>query len=195
MGAGEYGLGWQIGKYKNEKVIYHHGGFPGYRSHISFMPDKKIAVAVLVNDGSIGGRASHMIATYAYDWLLQSENTEADYAKQLEELANSFDAGKKSMQNDFANRAKRTWQLSLPLENYTGKYQNSNYGTIEIYTQNNTLAAKMGNMQCVSTAFTEKETIRVEMIPGSGQVLKFKKNGEDKIEAATIDGMEFKKIK
>ena len=44
VGDGEYGLGWQIGKYKNEKVIYHHGGFPGYRSHISFMPDKKIAV-------------------------------------------------------------------------------------------------------------------------------------------------------
>lgn len=195
VGAGEYGLGWQIGKYKNEKVIYHHGGFPGYRSHVSFMPDKKIAVAVLVNDGSIGGRAGHMIATYAYDWLLQTENTEADYAKQLQDLANSFEAGKKSIQNDFANRAKRTSQLSLPLENYAGKYENSNYGTIELYTQNNVLAAKMGNMQCVSTAFTEKETVRVEMIPGAGQVLKFNKNGTDKIESITWDTMEFKKIK
>src|SRR5918995_144307 len=43
-GDGEYGLGWQIGKYRNEKVIYHHGGYPGYRSQVSFMPDKKVAV-------------------------------------------------------------------------------------------------------------------------------------------------------
>ena len=40
-GDGEYGLGWQIGKYRNEKVVYHHGGYPGYRSHVSFMPERK----------------------------------------------------------------------------------------------------------------------------------------------------------
>jgi CubicO group peptidase (beta-lactamase class C family) len=43
LGNGEYGLGWQIGKYRDDKVIYHHGGFTGYRSHISYMPDKKSA--------------------------------------------------------------------------------------------------------------------------------------------------------
>src|SRR5436189_2765732 len=55
-GDGEYGLGWQIGKYRNEKVIYHHGGYPGYRSHVSFMPERKIAVGVLVNNDTLGGR-------------------------------------------------------------------------------------------------------------------------------------------
>ncbi|HET6893305.1 MAG TPA: serine hydrolase domain-containing protein, partial [Pyrinomonadaceae bacterium] len=61
-GDGEYGLGWQIGKYRNEKVIYHHGGYPGYRSHVSFMPDKKIAVGVLVNNDALGGRLADMLA-------------------------------------------------------------------------------------------------------------------------------------
>jgi CubicO group peptidase (beta-lactamase class C family) len=42
-GDGEYGLGWQIGTYKNEKVIYHHGGYPGgYHNHASFFPTKKL---------------------------------------------------------------------------------------------------------------------------------------------------------
>jgi CubicO group peptidase (beta-lactamase class C family) len=27
-GSGKYGLGWQIGKYRNENVVYHHGGYP-----------------------------------------------------------------------------------------------------------------------------------------------------------------------
>src|SRR6185436_9848893 len=87
-GDGEYGLGWQIGKFRNEKVIYHHGGYPGYRSNVSFMPDKKIAVGVLVNNDAIGGRLADMLAAYAYDWWLRTENPPidlaADYAKQLQ---------------------------------------------------------------------------------------------------------------
>ncbi|HLG38740.1 MAG TPA: serine hydrolase, partial [Chitinophagaceae bacterium] len=194
VGDGEYGLGWQIGKYKNEKVIYHHGGFPGYRSHISFMPDKKIAVAVLINDGSAGGRASHLLATYVYEWWLQIENMEDVYAKQLQELVDAFEKGKKSMQASAADRAKRTSQLTMPLDNYTGKYNNAYFGTIEVSNKNNALAVRMGNINCVSTPFTEKETVRVEMIPGSGTVLRFKKNAENKITAIAYEGMEFTKI-
>jgi CubicO group peptidase (beta-lactamase class C family) len=66
-GDGEYGLGWQIGKYRNEKVVYHHGGYPGYRSHVSFMPDRKIAVGVMVNNDALGGRLADMLAAYSYE--------------------------------------------------------------------------------------------------------------------------------
>lgn len=193
-GDGEYGLGWQIGKYKNEKVIYHHGGFPGYRSHISFMPDKRIGVAVLVNDGSIGGRTSHMIATYAYDWWLGSENFEADYARQLQDLVASYDQGKRQMIAAAADRAKRTWQLSMPREAYSGKYANEYFGTIDIKNVGDQLAVTMGNIKCVATAFTEPETIRVEMVPGSGEVIKFNKAGDEKVGGLSYNGVVFRKI-
>jgi CubicO group peptidase (beta-lactamase class C family) len=193
-GTGEYGLGWQIGNYKNEKVIYHHGGYTGYQSHVSFFPDKKIAVAVFVNDGTVGARACHMIATYAYDWWLQVENMGDSYAKQLQELAEQFEAGKKAMAKSFTDRAKRTWQLSLPLESYTGKYYNSSFGTMEILIYNNTLVAKLGSMRSVSAPFTEKETIRIELIPNEGKIMKFKMNSEDKPEAVTWEGIEFRKV-
>ena len=86
-GDGEYGLGWQIGKYRNEKVIYHHGGFAGYRSHVSFMPEKKIGVGVLVNSRQrrTAVRAD-MIATTRTIGGSNIENLEADYAKQLQDL-------------------------------------------------------------------------------------------------------------
>src|SRR5215203_4058607 len=93
-GDGEYGLGWQIGKYRNEKVIYHHGGFAGYRSHVSFMPDKRIGIGVLVNNDFAGGRAADMVAAYGYDWWLKTENLEANYAKQLEDLARQYETRK-----------------------------------------------------------------------------------------------------
>jgi len=50
-GDGGRGLGWQIGKYRNEGVIYHHGGYPGYRSNVSFMPYQKVALGVLIKSG------------------------------------------------------------------------------------------------------------------------------------------------
>ena len=193
-GDGEYGLGWQIGKYKNEKVIYHHGGFPGYRSHISFLPDKKIAVAVLINDGTIGGRSGHLLATYAYDWWLQAGNIDESYERQLQDLSTMFDNGKKTIEAGFAERARRTSQLSLPLESYTGKFRSSDFGTMEIFLMDNSLAARLGNMQTVSTPFTEKEAVRVELIPGTGQVLRFRKSNDNKIESVALDGVEFMKV-
>ena len=51
-GSGNYGLGWQIGKYRDENVVYHHGGYPGWSSHIACMPDKKIGVAVMINEST-----------------------------------------------------------------------------------------------------------------------------------------------
>ena len=45
------------------------------------MPERKIAVGVLVNNDALGGRLADMLAAYAYDWWLQTENVEADYAK------------------------------------------------------------------------------------------------------------------
>jgi CubicO group peptidase (beta-lactamase class C family) len=113
-GAGEYGLGWQIGKYRNEKVIYHHGGFPGYRSHVSFLPDKKIGVGILVNNDLIGGRTADLLATYAYDWWLGVENVEADYAKQLQDVSDRYENIKQQMHGAALERAKRTWQLTKP---------------------------------------------------------------------------------
>jgi CubicO group peptidase (beta-lactamase class C family) len=119
-GDGEYGLGWQIGKYRNEKVIYHHGGYPGFRSHVSFMPDKKIAVGVMVNNDTLGGRLADMLAAYAYDWWLRTENLEVDYAKQIQDTLTAYENRKQGIAAEAANRAKREWQLTKPFTAYAG---------------------------------------------------------------------------
>lgn len=194
VGAGQYGLGWQIGKYREQKVIYHHGGFPGYQSHISFMPEKRIAVAVLVNEGSVGGRAGHMLATYAYDWWLRVEDHENVYSKQLQDLHDSYEKGKQQMQAAAADRAKRTSQLSKPVSHYTGKFSNDIFGTMEITLIGDGLAVRMGNLRAIATPFTEKETMRVELIPGSGEVVRFNKNADEQIESLTYAGVSFLKI-
>ncbi|MGD9588868.1 MAG: serine hydrolase domain-containing protein [Pyrinomonadaceae bacterium] len=192
-GNGEYGLGWQIGKYKDEKVIYHHGGFPGYRAHVSFLPDRKVGVAVLVNDGAAGGMAADLIATYAYDSLLTGANVDGEYAKRLEDLSTSFENGKKRFMDGFAERAKRPWQLTKPSAEYAGIYENDLFGTMKVASGGKDLIVSLGNMKCTATAFTEKETIRVELVPGTGEVIKFGLGADDKVKSLTYQGAVFKR--
>jgi CubicO group peptidase (beta-lactamase class C family) len=194
-GDGEYGLGWQIGKYRNEKVVYHHGGYPGYRTHVSFMPERRIAVGVMVNNDALGGRLADMLAAYAYDWWLQTENLEADYAKQLQETVTRYESIKQSIAAETAGRAKREWQLTQPFTDYAGKYRNDLLGTIEIVAKEKALAVRLGAMNAVATPYTQKDTIRVVMQPGgNGEVIGFIKDADGKFSSLTYGGFTFTKL-
>ena len=76
-----------------------------------------------------------------------------------------------------------------------GKYSNEYFGTIDITSNGNELTVRLGNIKYIATAFTEKETIRVEMIPGTGEVIKFIKNADEKIESLTYAGAAFSRVK
>lgn len=192
---GEYGLGWQIGKYRNEKMINHHGDYPGYRSHVSFIPDKGLAVGILVNDHLAGGRAADVLAAYAYDWWLGTPDLEADYAKQLQEFADIYARRKQRAIADAAERAKRQSQLTQPLADYVGKYANELLGTIEVTVDGNSLGVRLGNLYCQSTPYTEKDTIRVVMLPGgNGEVVGFLKGATGKFDLLKYAGRDFKRV-
>jgi CubicO group peptidase (beta-lactamase class C family) len=189
-GGGKYGLGWQIGKYREEKVVYHFGGFPGWSSHISYMPDRKIGVAVMINESTAGARITHQLATFAYDRLLGKETNE-NYVKQLQQLAEQYGRMKQQMAGSFRQRASRTSQLTRPLADYAGRYTNDLLGTIDVGVERNTLGVRMGYIHVVSTPFTEKDSIRVEMIPGQGEVIKFAAGADGKIDSLTYSGLKF----
>ena len=192
-GSGKYGLGWQIGKYRDENVHYHHGGYAGWSSHISYMPDKKIGVAVMINESTAGGRIGHLLATYAYDRWLATETPES-YAKQLQDIVEQYGKNKEQMVASFRSRSSRTSQLTRPLADYSGRYGNNMLGNIDIAVEQNTLAVRMGYIHVVSTPFTEKEAIRVEMNPGQGEVIKFETNSDGKIDSLTYAGMKFVRV-
>lgn len=190
-GNGEYGLGWQIGKYRSEKVIYHHGGFPGWSAHVSFMPDKKTGVVVLINESTAGGNVGHLLATYAYDWWLGTEDRETKYAAQLEAGATNYGRFQQAAQGSFRDRAKRTSQLTKPLQDYLGRYSNEQLGNIRISIRQNALALKLGVIEIISTPFTEKDTIRVEILPGQGEVIKFGFNAAGQVDSLIYGGLRF----
>jgi CubicO group peptidase (beta-lactamase class C family) len=191
--AGQYGLGWFVSKYHDEKIIYHFGGFPGYRAHISFMPGKKVGVAIFVNEGTIGGGVADMIAGFIYDWKTGG-NVLEQYSNKIEQLESIHQKETEGVQRSRASRAARVSQLTMPLQTYTGKYRHPYFGDMEVSIENNTLAVRIGNLHAVSTPFTQKESIRVELIPGTGQVVLFKVDDTQKASALVYEGQEFKRV-
>lgn len=188
-----YSLGWAQGTFGGEKVVLHSGGFPGLLSIISFMPEEEIGVAVFVNDGLAGFPLSLLIANYAYDAYFQPEGWNNSYDKELKQLTKKSKALKQRVISGRAKRAKRTWALQEPFENYTGTFVNDMMGAVKIELVNpEELEFTLGNLHCIATPFTEDNTMRVEAIPGSGSVVRFNMEGS-KATSFTLDGMEFKK--
>ena len=193
--TGKYALGWNISKYETEDFIFHFGGYPGYKSHISFMPGKKIGLAIFVNEGGIGGGLADVVATYIYDLVRGATDADQSFAKKVEQLESMSQKEAESIQKSFVSRASRTSQLTLPLNAYTGTYRNEWYGDVVVTVDNNSLAVRFGNLYAVSTPFTEKETIRVELIPAQGRVVSFQSGDEGKINSLVFDKEEYKKMK
>lgn len=188
-----YGFGWLHGNYEGNKVIHHFGGFAGFSTHVSFMPDKQIGVAVIANEAVAGNKLMHLIATFIYDYLLEKKGWD-DYDKEINTFTERLNQGRKMINASIVERNNRPRMLSLPLSDYSGSYESDEYGILTIQETPSALKVSIGNLQCVSTPFKNKESIRVELIPGSGQIIQFFIEN-NKISNLKYDGINFKKIK
>lgn len=186
-----YGMGWSIAEFRGKDILHHFGGFPGFLTHVSFMPEEKIGITVMVNEAVSGWDVMNLIAKYSYDVLL-SEDVDS-YEKELENLAKDIDKSFESIQKGVESRAKRTWQLSKPFSEYEGVFFNGKLGTVQISVINDEIKVEMGNMHCIATPFTEQETIRVELSPGSGEVLQFMWE-EDTLNVIRLAGYNFDRV-
>ena len=117
------------------------------------------------------------------------------YEKQLNEFARQFASRRQQAHAAALERGKREWKLTMPLAEYAGTYRHALHGTMQITVAGNALSVKMGNLNCVSTPYTEPDTIRVEMIPGgNGEVIKFNKDASGKIVSLGYAGVDFARM-
>lgn len=188
-----YGFGWLHGKYETNKVTHHFGGFAGFSTHVSFMPDKQIGVAVMVNEAITGNKLMHIIATYIYDYFLEKKEWN-DYDETINAFAERLNEGREMMSASIAKTNNRPWLLTMPPVKYSGSYESDEYGILTIEESISGLKVTTGNLQCVSTPYKIEDSIRVELIPGSGQVIQFLKENHE-ISGIKYDGIYFKKIK
>lgn len=194
IGREYYGMGWIIGDFKGHTIVSHGGGYPGYRTFISFDPEARIGVTVAANEGLWGDNVGNLFMEFAYDWWYGETDMEQKYEQKKKDLIEHATNLSKRFAAHDKEREERTWQLDEPFTAYTGTYVSELLGTVKVKGHKDKLEVEMGNLHCIAEPYTDKNTIRVELVPGSGDVIKFKyQNG--KLVGAENGGVFFKKVK
>lgn len=166
-----WGLGWDLGRMDGELLVHRFGGFPGYHCHLSFMPERGIGVAVLVNEANGGSQLAALVAGYAYELWLGRPDIDARYAQKLEALRDQAVKYRAKLAADQAERASRSQALPRPLEAYAGIYESRRLGRIELQTAGGRLMARMGVLASPVEAYdATHDKLRVELT-GSGSIV------------------------
>ncbi len=186
-----YGLGWYIGPYGNDLLVHHFGGFSGARAHISYMPERKIGVAIFVNDSAVGSRYIDHLASYIYDNLIGASNAEERFHNAINDVdvwANDLNIRIGAIRDEINARK---WSLSQPMDHYVGIYINDDLGTIKISKEENHLRITNGNLTAIAKAGSKLETLRVELIPLEGETVEFKISRDDRVNSLKYNGVRF----
>jgi hypothetical protein len=168
-----WAYGWDLGTYEGDTLIHRFGGFGGYRSHMSFMPHHDIGVAVLVNADGPGSAAADLVATYAYDRLLNKSGVDAKYAARLDSLATNLPRYRAGLAEHLAERRARLAPLPHPIEAYAGTYESEVLGRMEWRVIAGGLEVWIGVAHSRAEVFdAPANRLRIE-VGGGGQVAEF----------------------
>lgn len=182
-----YGLGWTNATYKGEQVLYHYGGFDGAFAHISFMPEKRMGLAIFVNESHFGDNVSGLIAAYVYDLLLGKIKSSHDLNEMFKKVRSRIDNLQQAYANDRLGRKGRKFKLIHKQDKYLGFYKSDLLGTIEISKEEGKLMASLGISKSVASPSINDDSIRVEFRDSRGEDIIFVSNKE-KVIAAVYQG-------
>ena len=166
-----YGLGWNTGTYDGEPFVHHFGGFSGFHSHISFMPERDIGVAIFLNTSA--APLADMVARYIYDTLRGLPDVEPRFAAELDDATGLVARMRQNIKADRDRRAARPQDLPYPLEAYAGAFENDALGRLEFRIIDGRLEATIGRLWSAVEVFdNERNMLRVELT-GGGSVVPF----------------------
>ena len=129
-----YSLGWSLGNYRGQKIIFHEGGLIGFGSLMLYMPGRQWGVAMMANTRGTSNLAEEILLYALIDDLLetpveQRPDMKGNVDRQNRDEEEKLKAG---LERLYPDRPKRTIPLSFPLEDYTGTYINAGYQSIEL---------------------------------------------------------------
>ncbi len=168
-----YSLGWNVGTLNGDTILDHGGGFPGFRTNLSFMPGRRIGVAVLVNDAFMGGPFADAVTEYVYDRLIRGASVDAAWEAKVATFPEQIRGARESVAADRARRAARPQTLPHPLGAYTGVFENESIGSMDWRLVDGRLHVTAGLLASDVEVFNgDRNQLRVELT-GGGEVIEF----------------------
>jgi CubicO group peptidase (beta-lactamase class C family) len=138
LGNGNYGLGWFINYNKGKRVIDHSGGMPGMISEVCLVPEENLGFVVLTN---MDCNFMAVVKNRILDEFLAEAKTDysVQYLPSKMRLDNMIKA---EYERRDKNRVKNSTP-SLPLDKYTGMYEDVMYGNTKVSLKDGKLFLEM----------------------------------------------------
>ena len=135
FGEAHYGLGFQSQSYRGDRLVSHGGGWPGWGTLMTLVPDYGIGVAVLTNRSP--SEVPPTLTWYIIDRLRGREPVDwrERFRKRREELIAHMQADK-----DAREKARHTnTRPAHDLADYAGDYEHPAYGVMSVKEQGGAL--------------------------------------------------------
>jgi CubicO group peptidase (beta-lactamase class C family) len=130
-----YALGWGVRDYHGRKLAGHTGGVEGFVSRVMLVPEENLGVVILTNaeeSGAFDSILFHILDSYfglaATDWIAAFRSAKEQEEKEAGEVMKKQESGRAADSRP-----------SLPLEKYSGAYNDAWYGTTTIRMENSKL--------------------------------------------------------
>ncbi|MFO0839066.1 MAG: serine hydrolase domain-containing protein [Phycisphaerae bacterium] len=152
-----FGLGWMLGTYRGRPYVQHDGGYIGATAHMSFLPEQRIGLAILVNAGPPAGGLLDVMAIDVYDHLLGLPPE--DLLPKYTERAADFLA-----KHPPPTSAPARLDLSQAPRSYVGRFENRDFGVLEIVEQSGCLALRIGDLSADASG-AERDQFSLCLLP------------------------------
>ena len=135
FGDAHYGLGFQLSSYRGDRMLFHGGGWPGWGTMMTLVPEFGIGIAVFTNRSP--SEVPSTLTWYIIDRLRGREPVEwrARARKQRDEFIAHMQADKDAREKA---RHKNT-QPAHELAAYAGAYEHPAYGVMSVREQGGAL--------------------------------------------------------
>lgn len=185
-----WGAGWDVGAYEGERMVSRFGSYHTTRSHLSFLPARRIGVVVMSSGGL--SALTDVVAAFAYDLEAGRADAHARAEERLAELRTRFAAARRNVATQDSIRAARQLQpLGRPLADFAGVYQEPSFGKVTFTIQDGRLEYRWGALYGPVEIFdAAKGQLRIE-IAGSGTVVTFGFAGSGPARSLDIQGVTF----
>lgn len=165
-----YSYGWLFGDFNGEKLYFHFGGYPGYGSMMSFMPEKHLGIFAFTNEGAAGIYLSALVSSYVYDQLLEKKNT-GDISNMIMEY----------IRKTYSKKQKDTLSLADPKEFPFGNHTNfisRAYGDLEIFRVGDSMKVRLGNLESPVYDGDTADQFFIRWIPGDPEKIRVERSSQ-----------------